>query len=210
MQCKSRDTPCYVIDAHFGSFSRTEFLSDPTYDNVLLNSVNALSVAAPEPLPENLTHIPDTHLEVGSMIEVTTDVLDVIFGVIRWIGQPEGHRQPLVGVELERELFDSPLDATDGMYHGHRLFHCAPARGVFVSADQCAADTRFDDPAEHHAAGWTVEDMTGAAGGVKNTDEVRKQFGNVECPMVEGCIAPMSEYRVCTPFIERFISTREM
>lgn len=155
------------------------------------DSVSAL--AAPEPRPETYVCIPGTHLEVGSLIEVSTDVLDVQYGLIKWIGLPDGHQQPLVGVELENEVFNTPLDVTDGTWRGHRLFRCAETRGVFVAADQCSADKRFGDPAEHHAPGWTVEDMTGAVGGVKNTDDVRKQFGDVECPIVEGIIPPMSE-----------------
>lgn len=119
------------------------------------------------------------------MIEVSTDVLDVLHGVIRWIGVPAGQKSPIVGVELEIALHDSPLDVTNGSYRGRQLFKCASARGLYVAADQCRADRRFGDPAENEV--WIAAD-----GKLDYTGDGRKQFGDVDCPIVEGIHAPMS------------------
>lgn len=146
-----------------------------------MSSLNA--AAEPASL---LDFLPGTRLEIGSMINVATDVLDILHGVIKWIGVPAGQTTPLVGVELEDALHDTPLDVTNGSYRGRQLFKCPPARGLFVAADQCSADTRFGDPAENDM--WQEAD--GGASAFQG--DTRKQFGDVDCPIVEGTHGPMS------------------
>lgn len=193
--------------------------SAPLYDNVRLpDSVEALNLRggdvaaaigdddAPGAVqrPAEFRRIQGTRLEVESVIEVSTDVLDVLYGVIKYIGLPAGHTQQLVGVELEdRQLLDSPLEVTDGLWHGQRLFRCDPGRGLFVMADQCAPDRRFGDP---HDDALDDEELAGAlatgneavwgAGAGAGGGAVRPEFGmtDEECPTVEGTHEPMSEW----------------
>lgn len=76
---------------------------------------------------------------------------------------------------MENDIADSPIDATDGLFNGYRLFRCHGGKGILVNPDQCINDRRFCDD--------IVEPV------VQN---VKQTFGNVDCPIVTGTIAPLS------------------
>lgn len=159
-------------------------IEDPLYDNVpqtvqhyasqhptaadpqTQNRSMSRSVPA---LPVSEQSIPDTDLELGSMVEVISDITDGLFGVIRWIGFPPNNEIFLVGVELDARMPDIPMDVTDGKYHDVRLFTCAPGRGVFVRKNQVAADHRF-------------------------ADDVHTSYEGDGSPVIEGIVGPMSMF----------------
>lgn len=124
------------------------------------------------------------------MVEVSTDISENLYGVIRWIGstQTGNSNRIIVGVELEEEQPDRPLVLTDGTYNGLRLFRCPPNRALFIHPSQCSKDRRF------------VEADTGTmSAGTKNVRssqilDGKKMFGQVDCPIVEGSVPPLSKY----------------
>lgn len=139
-------------------------------------------------IPTPLNEIPGTGLGIGSMVEVTTDISENLYGVIRWIGSTQtggntNHNRIIVGVELEDEQTDRPLDLTDGIFNGMRLFRCPPNRALFVHPAQCMKDRRFVEHAVAATANNAKAKVTVA------TDP--KMFGQVDCPIVEGSIAPL-------------------
>lgn len=85
----------------------------------------------------------------------------------------------MVGVELETEITDSPIDVTDGLFKGHRFFTCQGGKGLFVHAHACLKDRRFGDT-DLPSDGTVL-------------DKARTQFGNVDCPIVKGTYAPLSK-----------------
>ncbi len=72
--------------------------------------------------------IPYPDLEVNSMVEVTHRIKS--YGVIRWIGIPEGSKSksPVAGIELETPLTNG---GTDGTFGKQRYFHCEPHKAHF-------------------------------------------------------------------------------
>lgn len=63
--------------------------------------------------------VPNTDLGLGSMVEVNVpDTNEHLYGVIRWIGTPNGSKNLLIGVELEDDYIDKHLVTTDGGYNG--------------------------------------------------------------------------------------------
>lgn len=124
--------------------------------------------------PKELQTVPNTDLEIGSMVEVSVED-DILPGVIRWIGKFSG-KDPhiLIGVELTEKLlskFDTALNL--------KFFECAPNRALYVKPDQCTKDTRFidDEPAYTSSSRFSET----------------QSFGQVDCPVVEGpAIAPKS------------------
>jgi ubiquitin carboxyl-terminal hydrolase CYLD len=149
--------------------------------------------------PSPLSEIPGNNcLGVGSMVEVSNDVCDNLYGVIRWIGSVSANNNAaaapsrnsiIVGVELEEELVDQPIDLTDGTYNGVRLFRCPPERAVFVSPNQINRDRRFHDDVVTSKSSRTSASET-------------KMFGQVDCPKVEGSVAPLSK---CKAYYFSFI-----
>lgn len=84
----------------------------------------------------------NSNLTVGTLVEVSTDISDPLYGVIRWVGT-----DGLAGVELEEDHEHLPLELTDGMHKGQRYFTCSAGRALFVPLSQCQKDGRFqDDP----------------------------------------------------------------
>lgn len=79
-------------------------------------------------------------LSVGTLVEVSTDISDPLYGVIRWVGS-----DGLAGVELEEDNEHLPLELTDGMHKGTRYFNCSAGRALFVPLEQCQKDSRFQD-----------------------------------------------------------------
>lgn len=157
------------------------------------------------PAAEELYTIPGTRMERGSLVTVSTDVTQPLDGVVCWIGLPAGSAEALVGVELDTVPHDTPLDATNGWWRGRRLFKCDSNRCVFVRPDQCRPDPRFEMD-ETAAVGGDFEigtfDMAACsaslAGGALGGLDGVQQFGDKDCPVVEGVHPPMSECRcVC-------------
>lgn len=87
----------------------------------------------------------------------------------------------MVGVELETEITDSPIDVTDGTYNGHRLFSCQGGKGLFVNSNQCSKDRRFGDCDEPSTSDAAVH------------DNAWHMFGDIDCPIVTGEVAPLSK-----------------
>lgn len=115
----------------------------------------------------SLDEIPNTSLEIGSCVEVTSDIYDGLYGIIQYIGFPPHADGMLVGVELENRMPDIPMDVTDGVFKKTRLFTCQPGRGIFVRPAQVLADSRF-------------------------ADHVHEQYSGEGSPVVKGVIAPLS------------------
>lgn len=142
-------------------------------------------------IPTLINEIPGTNLGVGSMVEVSTDVSENLYGVIRWIGstQSGSSSRIIVGVELEEEQQHRPLLLTDGTYNGLRLFRCPPGRALFVHPSQCSKDRRFVEPDT-----GTMNSGTGGKS-VRSSQilDGKKMFGQVDCPIVEGSVPPLSK-----------------
>ncbi|XP_063700280.1 uncharacterized protein LOC134830659 [Culicoides brevitarsis] len=130
-------------------------------------------------IPTPLNEIPGTSLGVGSMVEVSTDISENLYGVIRWIGSTQNgnNNRIIVGVELEEEQNDRPLLLTDGIYNGIRLFRCPPNRALFVHPSQCSKDRRFVEEAKSSRSSQILDG--------------KKMFGQVDCPIVEGSVPPL-------------------
>jgi CAP-Gly domain len=135
--------------------------------------------------PSPLSEIPGNNsLGVGSMVEVVNDVCDNLYGVIRWVGSvayASGKSSIIVGVELEDDPGDQQLELSDGTYKGQRLFKCPPDRAIFVGPNQCLRDRRFHD------------DVVPTSKASRSSATETKMFGQVDCPIIEGAVAPLSE-----------------
>ncbi|XP_033626326.1 uncharacterized protein LOC117289348 isoform X2 [Asterias rubens] len=79
-------------------------------------------------------------LEVNSMVEVTHNTKS--YGVIRWIGIPDGSKSVslVAGIELETPLTNG---GTDGTFNKQRYFQCEPHKALFVHLSRCRPDSRF-------------------------------------------------------------------
>lgn len=89
----------------------------------------------------------------------------------------------MVGVELEDEL---PQQASnDGVINGVRLFTCPTGRALFVQPEQCTVDRRFQDVIKPDSP-LPLNDFKNEAEGADN-------FGQIDCPIIEGSVPPMSE-----------------
>lgn len=85
-------------------------------------------------------------LTVGTLVEISQDVTEEpLYGVVRWLGVENGTDFVLVGVELENDTEDLPLELTDGTRNGDRLFDCPDKRALFVPIQRCHKDSRFQD-----------------------------------------------------------------
>ncbi|XP_013873195.1 ubiquitin carboxyl-terminal hydrolase CYLD [Austrofundulus limnaeus] len=81
-------------------------------------------------------HVP---LEVGSMVEVLSNTGVRVYGVIRWLGVPEGKAGEWAGVELDFDV----RGCSDGKYGDQRFFTCKEKRALFVPVRKCSPDSRF-------------------------------------------------------------------
>lgn len=104
-----------------------------------------------------------------------------MYGVIRWIGYIPSTKILSVGVELEDDQDSRTND--DGVINGVRLFKCPPGRALFVQPEQCTIDRRFQD----------VKPATSLNQHKSNDKNTADYFGQVECPIVEGAVAPLSK-----------------
>ncbi|OCT84366.1 ubiquitin carboxyl-terminal hydrolase CYLD [Xenopus laevis] len=100
--------------------------------------IGELNNASLQDSPPRFTHLSYLHgLEVGSLAEVKEN--PPFYGVIRWIGQPDGVNEMLAGLELEDEC----AGCTDGTFKGTKYFTCAPKKALFVKLKSCRPDSRF-------------------------------------------------------------------
>ncbi|XP_036387759.1 ubiquitin carboxyl-terminal hydrolase CYLD [Megalops cyprinoides] len=82
---------------------------------------------------------PQCPLEVGSMVEVEAGSGVTVYGVIRWIGLPEGQRDSWAGIELDYEM----SGCSDGKLGAQQYFTCKGNRALFVPLKTCRPDGRF-------------------------------------------------------------------
>ncbi|XP_029287955.1 ubiquitin carboxyl-terminal hydrolase CYLD [Cottoperca gobio] len=78
-------------------------------------------------------------LEVGSLVEVVSNLGVTVYGVVRWLGVPAGKTDDWAGIELDYEV----NGCSDGKYGGHRYFTCKGGRALFVPITKCSPDRRF-------------------------------------------------------------------
>uniref|UniRef100_A0AAQ4QAR7 Glutathione hydrolase n=1 Tax=Gasterosteus aculeatus aculeatus TaxID=481459 RepID=A0AAQ4QAR7_GASAC len=78
-------------------------------------------------------------LEVGSMVEVVSNSGVTVYGVVQWLGVPEGKTAKWAGIELDYEV----KSCCDGMYRGQRYFTCKVGRALFVPVTKLNPDRRF-------------------------------------------------------------------
>lgn len=69
--------------------------------------------------------------------------------------------------------------------NGVRLFTCPTGRALFVQPEQCTIDRRFQDVVKPVAVS-THNDF-------KREAEAADNFGQIECPIIEGSVPPLSE-----------------
>lgn len=119
----------------------------------------------PEDDTPSISTMSDIHLEVGSMVEVTSDQDVVLYGVIRWIGTPTGKSGDWAGVELDEEVGT----CTDGTFNSQRYFTCKGNRALFVPLDLCVPDRRFHTPSPTDSTGKSP--LTPAAIPVEENEE---------------------------------------
>lgn len=111
---------------------------------------------------------------------------DSAYGVIRWIGFLPSTKILTVGVELEDEQIQPTNDLNDGSINGERLFKCPAGRALFVSPEQCSVDRRFQDV--------KVPTKYVSAGEKEREKQATENFGNINCPIVEGSVPPLSRF----------------
>ncbi|KAG1949586.1 ubiquitin carboxyl-terminal hydrolase CYLD [Pimephales promelas] len=78
-------------------------------------------------------------LEVGSMAEVISLNGLTVYGVIRWIGVPDGKKNYWAGLELDNEV----TTCSDGTLGTIRYFTCEGNKALFVPLTNCKPDSRF-------------------------------------------------------------------
>uniref|UniRef100_A0A3B3VWT7 ubiquitinyl hydrolase 1 n=1 Tax=Poecilia latipinna TaxID=48699 RepID=A0A3B3VWT7_9TELE len=98
------------------------------------NSQSMRSVA-----PGRTQSEPPVPLEVGSLVEVVNNAGVTVYGVIRWLGIPEGKLETWAGVELDYEV----AGCSDGVYKDQRYFTCKENCALFVPVTKCSPDSRF-------------------------------------------------------------------
>lgn len=77
-----------------------------------------------------------------------------------------------------------------------RLFKCPKERGLFVLAKYCKQDRRFS--LNESAANATPEEIDSpndfGEGKSMLLNEVNATFGNIDCPIIHGAVAPISKH----------------
>lgn len=128
-------------------------------------------------------HLIKSNLDIGSMVEISRENCENIYGVIRWIGYIPSTKILSVGVELEDEQPNQTND--DGAINGVQLFTCPPGRALFVQPEQCTFDRRFQD---------VQPPSTLSQKSYESERKAAENFGHIECPIVEGAVPPLSKY----------------
>ncbi|KTG43751.1 hypothetical protein cypCar_00021283 [Cyprinus carpio] len=106
-----------------------------------LNSRNAKkgSIFLNTDVSSSIQSLSHSSLEVGSMAEVISLNGLTVFGVIRWIGVPEGKKNCWAGLELDNEA----TTCSDGTFGTKRYFTCEGNKALFVPLTNCKPDSRF-------------------------------------------------------------------
>ncbi|XP_034389635.1 ubiquitin carboxyl-terminal hydrolase CYLD [Cyclopterus lumpus] len=78
-------------------------------------------------------------LEVGSMVEVVSNTGVTVYGVVQWLGAPQGKTDKWAGIELDYDV----NGCSDGRHGGRRYFTCKGGRALFVPVKKCHPDGRF-------------------------------------------------------------------
>ncbi|XP_028854767.1 ubiquitin carboxyl-terminal hydrolase CYLD [Denticeps clupeoides] len=104
-------------------------------------SRNSLQRTSIQRTPQ-IQKLADCTLEVGSMVELSSGSNVVLYGVIKWIGTPEGKKGEWAGIELDCET----NGCTDGTIGTQRFFTCKGKRALFVPLGLCMPDSRFHSP----------------------------------------------------------------
>lgn len=168
-------------------------MQKPSYASVTATSSKASvpQTALTSSVPRS-EHLERLNLDIGSMVEVSQEGCDNVYGVIRWIGFLPCTKILSVGVELEDEQENHSNE--DGIINGVRLFTCLSGRALFVQPEQCLVDQRFQDVVKPNH--------------VKSDGERKaaESFGQVECPIVEGSVPPLSKTFFRSSFIFDTIS----
>ncbi|XP_057218280.1 ubiquitin carboxyl-terminal hydrolase CYLD [Triplophysa rosa] len=116
----------------------TRINSLPSYKS---HSLKIGSIFRKQDVSNSIQVLSDCSFEVGSMVEVMSDNGMTIYGVIRWIGVPEGKKNDWAGLELDSEFISS--DNSDGMFGTKRYFTCKGNTALFVPLNRCKPDCRF-------------------------------------------------------------------
>ncbi|XP_070500451.1 uncharacterized protein CYLD [Chironomus tepperi] len=165
------------------------------YDNFDQDSVSSVDQISDCIVPSPLFDIPNSSLEIGTVVEVAIEGGKNLHGVIRWIGHKyqedalkmsngynnnNNSSELVVGVELDEPCNERGLRLTDGIYNGQRCFRCPDRRAIFVSPKQCTKDRRF------------LEEGTSKASTIRsNTPSDGKAFG-ADCPIIEGSVSALT------------------
>uniref|UniRef100_A0A3Q2TKU9 ubiquitinyl hydrolase 1 n=1 Tax=Fundulus heteroclitus TaxID=8078 RepID=A0A3Q2TKU9_FUNHE len=108
---------------NFGTSAR------PVMEHQSVQSVIRNQILSTSPVP----------LEVGSLVEVVNNAGITVYGVIRWLGTPEGKVDTWAGIELDFEV----KGCSDGVYKDRRYFTCKGNSALFVPITKCSPDRRF-------------------------------------------------------------------
>lgn len=133
-------------------------------------------------------------LSLNSVVEVTL-AKGTSYGIIRWIGTPQGCPDTMAGLELVNLnrgtlllsfalslliihgansyfvcilLQDEPDGVSDGTFKGKRFFDCAPKKALFVKLRSCRPDSRFQST----AADCSEKMLESDTAGQNNTGEL--------------------------------------
>ncbi|XP_016297915.1 ubiquitin carboxyl-terminal hydrolase CYLD-like isoform X2 [Sinocyclocheilus anshuiensis] len=106
-----------------------------------LNSRNAKkgSILLNTDVSGSIQSLSHSSLEVGSMAEVISLNGLTVYGVIRWIGVPEGKKNCWAGLELD----NAATTCSDGTIGTKRYFTCEGNKALFVPLTNCKPDSRF-------------------------------------------------------------------
>lgn len=107
----------------------------------VFRSHSVKSILCKRDVSNSIQVLSDCSLEVGSMVEVMSDNGVTLYGVVRWIGVPEGKKNCWAGLEQDNEIISS--DGSDGMFGTKRYFTCKGNTALFVPLNQCKPDSRF-------------------------------------------------------------------
>ncbi|XP_032897748.1 ubiquitin carboxyl-terminal hydrolase CYLD-like isoform X2 [Amblyraja radiata] len=102
------------------------------------NSSKHISKALTQISPDPFEGCENPALEVGSMVEVQLRS-NLAYGVIRWIGIPEGKVQRMAGIELDYEQ----KTGSDGTFEKRQYFVCEKNKALFIQLGDCKPDARF-------------------------------------------------------------------
>ncbi|XP_070707407.1 ubiquitin carboxyl-terminal hydrolase CYLD [Pempheris klunzingeri] len=121
-------------DGQYGSINRKAVTR--------INSMPAIGSRARqvrESHTEQSTTRSQSPLEVGSTVEVVSNSGITVYGVVQWLGVPEGKAAEWAGIELDYEV----SGCSDGKYGSQRYFTCKGNRALFVPVTKCSPDGRF-------------------------------------------------------------------